>query len=756
MQFPITLETWVKEPDQVLSAVFAVDGPIADQMAGYRRNPTQIKYAKALAAAVIRGIDPAATGRLTAIAAGTGVGKSLAILIVSGINAALRGKRGLVTTFTRQLNRQLNGKDGRLAEQIISLVTGTEARVALRRPRSAFADSAACRVQADLIVEDIAENAYGVEDRMKIVKALRALADWTQAESEAAMDIDIESASERLDYVQGFRGLIESFFDINPDCRKIIEAIPHDLYTIDSGSDGISQAPYAVYKEHSAGATVLIATHAALIRDQSFYGITLDPTDIGYSSVIADEAHLLEKAGALALGYKRALSSYFTEIDQIRRVAKGASNPDTLNNLMDLAASQEKLSEVLAGQIGTLANSREFAVKGDEPWLDTLRALHRNAEAVMKSLKPLRKIAAQDLLDRMNQRHGDIELFFDVVSAAESGVNSGAGRERFYKANLNFSPRAAEPSVAIKPKNGARILSRLWSKAESARADAIILTSATLGRPRRDGTNDTKRLFEKIGAGWTHSHRVNTDLEAHFEVANLGKLEALLIAHPSAPTPTSQNEDDPGRLDPSWVQFATNCITVASEDRYKQTTNRVVVLCTSYEEAHHLGNLLDAQVPVHVRNRDEPLDAGFDWLTSVDEGVLITVGAHDGVDRPGLIDHLVMPRLPFQQNSSKIAKDEVNIRDVVDEMMMALQQGFGRAFRSVNDRAKVWILDPRIGVPAALSSTRAHPKSQPYYLDAIPDRFRLQLADTIMLGSPDTGRPNVEIDAPTPPARRLH
>ncbi|HYU81423.1 MAG TPA: exonuclease domain-containing protein, partial [Candidatus Polarisedimenticolia bacterium] len=106
--------------------VFATDGPLAENLAGYEDRPQQ----RDLASAIERTFQDG--GSLVA-EAGTGVGKSIAYL-VPAIAAALLGERVVVSTHTLPLQDQLVRKDA----PAIQAALGTEVAIAVLKGRSNY------------------------------------------------------------------------------------------------------------------------------------------------------------------------------------------------------------------------------------------------------------------------------------------------------------------------------------------------------------------------------------------------------------------------------------------------------------------------------------------------------------------------------------------------------------------------------------------------------------------------------------------
>jgi ATP-dependent DNA helicase DinG len=554
------------------------------------------------------------------------------------------------------------------------------------------------------------------------------------------------------DYIRDFGGLIETFVSLNDDARIPLQEIPFDLYTLNGVSGKGEQQAYEAYARIAVGAHVLIATHAALVRDMSFSGRLLDHEGIGFSMIVCDEANHLENAGVLALGTKRALSSFRRDIQIVTPFLDKVSDRiriDVTARLLELNAEGERMLALLQAIRDAADNARhEIVVEGNEAWLTILRDLHERSTQIVDTLKTSPNADIKAVATRLSNRNRDVGVFLDCIRRRETAALIGRAARLdpqdvpYAVPLLTFSPHAHEPSVLARPKKGSRILSRLWSQ-ETPRADAVFLTSATLGMPARAGGASHTTILENVGIEPT-SPRINFDLAQSVEMTKFGTLKALMLAGPNTPTPSlpKGQRRDGNHRNPDWLRFVAERIHEALQDVWRSDLkNRVAVLCTSFDEAAAIGELCDELVgpgKLYVRRRHDAVDDGFDWLAQQKTGVLVTTGAFDGIDRPGLIDHLVVPRLPFPSRPGGLYKQftdatgELRYSRRTEEMLMALKQAFGRPFRKQTDAAKIWVLDPRIGLPAETNMI-AHPLSDNRYLNAVPMRFRHIVENAVIL-----------------------
>jgi RAD3-like DEAD/DEAH box helicase len=141
-----------------------------------------------------------------------------------------------------------------------------------------------------------------------------------------------------------------------------------------------------------------------------------------------------------------------------------------------------------------------------------------------------------------------------------------------------------------------------------------------------------------------------------------------------------------------------------------------LVLTFSYADAALIGRALPEifASKAYVRREGEPLEMVRDWLKRSDDAVVICAGAWEGLDLPGLIDNLIVSRLPIappvvndvdeRGNNQLFAwaagEDRYFVSFATARMLRRLRQGLGRATRAADDDVSIYVCDPRFGLPA--------------------------------------------------------
>ncbi len=185
---------------------------------------------------------------------------------------------------------------------------------------------------------------------------------------------------------------------------------------------------------------------------------------------------------------------------------------------------------------------------------------------------------------------------------------------------------------------------------------------------------------------------------------------------------------------------------------YWEPGERVVVLMPGYDDIEQVQRrLIGANPPIFAHLPTTPLFPHLqgtnineirDKLIRSDEGGILLTVYWEGFnivgnrpDRRGMIDVLVMSRIPFQPPNPMLHtlhthfgwSDGIVYRDLKTEAKRRIHQGFNRVIRGPMDKGRVLILDSRFPAPPALTNIHDDiPRLARYVslLDAIPERFR--------------------------------
>ena len=566
-----------------VSELLAAGGPLESvrKKAGlpFAHNPEQAELARAYAD-IIGAPDPELErgGRIAAVAAETGTGKTAAYLSALTLNAAtlggdgVVGEKGTVSTRTRALQRQLVNPDAPMDET--RLVAEATAQLLPNKPRVQFA-------------RRIGRRNYIDPDRVR-----RAAAELRNENPTSAATLEkIAELAAPESGVATFDELPELF---SPEELRAV--FPDDLCVT------ASSAPEAAAKhnrdaERAKEADIVVVNHALALIDARLGGGLFPQRQVAVfdeadtlpetARAMADERVSLETV-RLSLAAVPDSDSATAAANRLQRAARDALK----NGIVVVKPQHAKLIEAVR-ELSASAKTAALAVKNDRDLRDTLRA------------------AALSL------RHW-------AENAAEP--------KRGIRSVLVPAPDRKSPAFHIRNNAPAFVLSRLWK----ARDDglplyrAVVFTSATLSPfgELTDHPDESPILFRPflremgIGAGAKKDRRsdIRPDNARAFAPEQFGEMK-IILADPQAPSAK------PADNDPAFAEYAAAAI------RKAQTQGgRVLVLVPSFAFAEALGE----KIPDTLTHKSgEPLAPLLEKYRADPSAVLITPSAWEGVDLPG-------------------------------------------------------------------------------------------------------------------------
>ena len=657
--------------------LLAADGPLAKVRlkAGlpFAHNPEQVELA--LAYANIIGAtdpDPERGGRIAAIAAETGMGKTAAYLSALTLNAAMLGaegvvgERGMISTRTRALQRQLVGES--------KLVAAAVALLSPEKPRVRFA------------------RRVGRRNYIDFERARAAAAELRDENSDAAALLEkiAELAAREEGGVAVFDELREMF---SPE--ELRGVFPDDL-CVTASSSPEAAARHRGDAEKAKGADIVIVNHALALLDARLGGGLFAPRQVA----VFDEADTLPDQA-------RAMADERTALETVRL---------SLAALPDSEAAKSAKSAANRLQRAAHDALKNGAVVAKPEHANLIEAARELSEAA----KPAAKSAAADRDLRDTLRHAALSLKHWAQNAAEP--------KRGVRAVLVPAPSRNFPAFHLRNNAPAFVLSRLWKAREEDRLPlyrAVVFTSATLSpfRGLGDEPEDPRPFLREMGigagAGKDRRSSAHPDHCKSFAPEPFGEMK-FVIAGPKTPSARAGDHDS------DFIPWAAAAIRKASE-----SGGRVLVLVPSFALAEELGEKIREKIPdAIVHRKGEALDEALAQYRQNESAVLLTPSAWEGVDLPGFVDHLVIPRIPFApRDEAKIAVMEENMRRPESargvsfsrnaaDAARKLKQGIGRGIRKTDDRCAVWILDRRFPAPDSFSGPFAKMSAH-----AVPDRF---------------------------------
>ena len=273
--------------EKAVAELLAPNGPAAKILPGFAHSPEQVALARAYAAG-IGAPDPDRNGKIGAIEAATGMGKTVAYLGVLMLNAALTGEKALISTRTRALQRQIVKHDGPAVRQAVKLQTGADVGPPrIRVGRGNYPDVRRLRrVAADLRRENPADS--------------RA----AELESIAGrVDRDDDDAATFDDLHQNFGMLLPS--GVSPETVHLTAA---------SGEGPAKH--YNRHREEGRDAKIVVVNHALALMDARAAG-GLFAADAERMVALFDEADALPEQA-------RSMAEEQIDLETLRELADAA------------------------------------------------------------------------------------------------------------------------------------------------------------------------------------------------------------------------------------------------------------------------------------------------------------------------------------------------------------------------------------------------------------------------------------------------
>ncbi len=546
------------------------------------------------------------------------------------------------------------------------------------------------------------------------------------------------------------------------------------------------------YREHvqaSLNADILVTTHAMLVVNSYRARNTLlhaedDSREVGM--LIVDEADRLESAAQSACGDQFSLNALTAGLAAWSETHRG--------KVVDGAARGVDLLRECLREYGPKENARAtedvvlWSRLPDRARRNVLAHLGAVADALSPFLRERPKATADPLdLERLAVLQDYAETARAFVEAIEEPQGDIVA--------IRYSPSRHFPSLRILRLYPARVLKRMWDvwtaprsenaaqelasaaapvagtrdegSVESApdgrrRAKALVLTSATLSVPDRNGAANYMETAMGYGVyGAANPCDFLNRAARTFVPESFGSLE-MVFSDPLAPPVFEESgveddtDDEEGslrrKLSLKWADYG--CLAVKAA--LARDPGRVLILANSYPATELLAECLRrGGVAVIEKTRERSTESCIRAFIADPKGVFVTpcawegfdisqrVGpdgkrcangirhvmisqvprpAPDGVYEEAFVDHLVAKK--------GVTREEARRRLYLRTFNMAwrrLKQGFGRGIRGNKDHFTCWLLDPRFPrsalagrLPGGTSASRGYGKLKL----AIPERFR--------------------------------
>lgn len=677
-----------------VTKILGPNGFVTKNVQGMVHHPDQFDFALRTVRGFCAFDKEEGKASLNLLQAGTGTGKTIAYLVPLMLYSARTGERVAVSTYTRQLQHQVAEEDGLFVQEWVRIATGKTVSIGRRVGLANYVSVSGC------------ERLLGILEK----------------ESNEVFDDAIALLDELIDWIEGKdnqAGVLDDFME-QKDLAVLPFGINKTMISLDrSVSPADEMACYEIEVTRSKNADVLVVNHALLVMNAYRFASVLDDWDVRPMSVlVCDEADRLVDAAESMLSADLPLHKLKHVVSDYAAVLNKSDIAVKVNEFYDYVMDLKPPS------LNLVALSNE----------DMLFAL---ADSARKSLMSVERDVMSMLnnVDTLNDSAKTAKLleFVDVVN--DLNEFCGATKSSEQSAFVSWSPIREFPSLRLCQPNPGRILGRMWALRAWDNVDsrpftidklekrsylkAALFTSATMATPGR--------IFEKVFDDFASSiginrhksltdgkavHNVQTHLFNIYEPKKFGKMH-FVLADPTAASPSQKDYIDGDisyTTDPDWLDY---CATVIRTAQAKG--GRCLVLALSFRDCGELGKRLRQLDHLIVHKQGDQVGNVLRDYVNDDKAILISPSVWEGVNLPGMVNNLVVTRIPFAPSeSTTIAFDrahllskgfsEKKISDIGFAKMMnsvrrKLSQGLGRGIRRDSDDVTVWIADPRFPLP---------------------------------------------------------
>jgi ATP-dependent DNA helicase DinG len=693
------------------------DGGVALSGTGFEASSAQRDYSQHWAEAIVRASennikDPCSPSSIMLAGADTGTGKTVGYGVPLLLKAALNKSGGepykkvVIATHSHALQKQFLGTSDnpgdivRIAQWIKSLGYA-ELSIARRLGQQAFISSSAL----EHVISQLKENRTQLGLKVVDFAALEPLQEFAALANIGKSSGLIEDVREQ------FGGLLPFQITASSIC-------------LSSDSDEEDRLAYDAHLEEAERADVVIVSHAylascALYRKGYLY-------EGGIDCLVIDEADRLTDVAASSFRFEVSLRRSSLSLSRI----PGESAKQAHAAMENLA----NYTQSLHGKLDAITLN-ELPSGSKETVITLANQAKQCISKVIATAAKSNKIGRDDL-DDLKRYEMVLDRFVSSSQRQEQSVDGKISKDLFAAA-ISFSPVRSLPALLIMPTHPGRIVARLWNLHDdpqpdnpafkSAPTNCTLLTSATLGAPGHypDAVARFKAIARDLGVSTTRKAFQNpeVDLWSYFEPEKFGAVK-FILADPSVPSPT-QGVDDEARAitNDAWRDYAVSIVVAA-----KAAGGRTLVLCNSYKDTQDLSEtLLTRGVTVIEQVRGQSTKDCIDSFLGDKNAVWLSPTAWEGLNLPGAISNLVIPRMPFSGTSSvdrALLKAYGNLTDKSVENILAanmmnatkrkLRQGMFRPIRSRTDKARIWIADPRFPMHSLSQIPLRHPKEIKY------------------------------------------
>lgn len=729
-----------------IAECFAIDGPVHQavrEITGrdyYHPREEQIRFAELIEACFDKGaLDQGDPTHVLPAQGETGVGKLLATLVAIMrrlANHRLNGEtniRGGYASYTRALLRQANEKDVKIARRAVEIETGVRLEVALYYGAAQFLSIGALdSIDADLSAES-KKRTLSRQENIALTR-VRNMRSTAESGSESLLLVDLKARFG----VEEYEPLLPGYSDI---------ALAGDYREV---------SDYPQYKrmreEVYNADLVLMSTAAALLNGYRNFALVEDMAPMRY--LIVDEAHKIPDAAQNI--YNRSVS-----LRRLRRLTEACTNL----KLGDASARQkahdaakkafEALVEAHPSSPKKPREDKEARILVDDmlpngevcrDYLNETVGLESLVEIVGRYARGI-KSKGQPVENKARETVLSLKNLMEDLRDIETAVN----RSHRYRqvGGVSWTPYRGWPSLVLTTLYPGHVFARYWRHypAEEAPEDArnghlwaAVVTSATLPDLRDIGLfsgldrNGNPKVYTKawqvppeiqgvppeIHGEWGHPVRIEPK-------RRFGRMSFILssgeapktMGAPEASQSNGVDEDRKRYVSRAWEENHLVPMILCALDSMEENENGLL-LTPSFDDLDRIQTLLADHPNVHSRlvyqGREATLSAKVEEFKAKaragERALLLTTGGWEGLDLPGLVNHLIIARIPKPPQdelwekayrSAYPEKDPSEAKSIVlkkqnDAAFSKLRQGLGRGIRQASDRCTVWVADKSFGI----------------------------------------------------------
>ncbi len=663
-----------KSLEALVNACFSGSKGLVDIKSAYLASETQINYASDVVSTLLKASNNCPS--VAVLEADTGTGKTLGYLIPTLLWAALNKKRVLLSVYTNYLQQQisLNGGDLDVVLELVERLTGARLSVAIRYGMSHFV----ARSRARALLTQIVSSQQPLDTQSDAL--VQQFFSW----------LDNDEFCLLSDWSQRFGDLPLGLSELIIGC------------TPDDSTEEL--ASYRMSADAAKKADIVVIPHVLLVHNVFKKGGHFDGGK-PINAIIIDEA---DKLYDVAL----SMNTHTVSLNTLSLLA-GHANNECEREVRLFDKHFEELFSLMESLRINNNITRQFHV--DKLSTEDVKHLLNKLRAVYKYGRAITEVVEMDLLPYDSMLSG----LFSFTQALNRNKKS------FTVPLLSYSQKRQFPSLSLVPSGRvAPLLSYVNNKLFDS-VDALIITSATL---TGGSAKELDFLLTKMGM---QPPAVNVVAKSIYSPLKFGSMK-ITLSGPAAPLPFIKDVKFNTMANPQWLDHVAAMILAAADNN-----ERVLVLCLSYEEVGLLSERLSTiESRLIVHSRQISLKSILGKFAESKDDVLLSPSAWEGVNLPGIIDNLVITRIPFAppdstssnaiQYSMKRSGYQPNVikkvigADIQLSAAKKLRQGIGRGIRFSEDHVHLWICDPRF--PSPVHKARDHPFTRSF-LKTLPERF---------------------------------